>query len=118
VALTSTGENRSRPGYRVILFDGIQSAMGLICSTSPPDLVVLDVDPKDLVTAGTLSQLKEDPMFRNLTVLAVLGDESPSTQWDSLLFEDYIWRRAMETEILRRVNLCVMRSERSWRSTP
>ena len=74
MGLTSTVENRIRHGYRVILFDRIQSAMGLICSTSPPDLVVLDVDPKDLVSVGALSQLKEDPMFRNLTVLAVLGD--------------------------------------------
>lgn len=112
VVLTSTVESRIRQGYRVILFDGIQSAMGLICSTSPPDLVVLDVDPGDLVTAGTLSQLKEDPMFRNLTVLAVLADENAFIERDSLLFEDYLWRRAVDTEILRRVNLCVTRSER------
>ncbi|OPY05884.1 MAG: response regulator PleD [Syntrophaceae bacterium PtaB.Bin038] len=112
VVLTSTVENRIRQGCRVILFDGIQSALGLICSTSPPDLIVLDVDPGDPVTAGTLSQLKEDPMFRNLTVLAVLGDENAFAQCDALLFEDYIWRRAVETEILRRVNLCIMRSER------
>ncbi len=112
VVLTSTVESRIRQGYRVILFDGIQSAMGLICSTSPPDLVVLDVDPGDLVTAGTLSQLKEDPMFRNLTVLAVLADQNACIERDSMLFEDYIWRRAVETEILRRVNLCIMRSER------
>jgi len=112
VALTSSVENRIRQGCRVILFDSIQPAMGLICSTSPPDLVVLDVDPNDLVSANALSQLKEDPMFRNLTVLAVLGDENALARCDSLLFEDYIWRRAVETEILRRVNLCIMRSER------
>ncbi|HNS55395.1 MAG TPA: diguanylate cyclase, partial [Syntrophales bacterium] len=112
MGLTSTVENRIRHGYRVILFDRIQSAMGLICSTSPPDLVVLDVDPKDLVSVGALSQLKEDPMFRNLTVLAVLGDEDAFTPGDSLLFEDYIWRRALDREILRRVNLCILRSER------
>ena len=112
MVLTSTVEKQIRQAYQVILFDSMQSAMGLICSTSPPDLIVLDVDPRDLVSVGTLSQLKEDPMFRNLTVLAVLGDEGSFSHWDTFLFEDYIWRRALEKEILRRVTLCVMRSER------
>jgi len=97
LVLTSTVENQIRQGCQVILFDSIQSAMGLICSTSPPDLIVLEVDPRDPASVGSLAQLKEDPMFRNLTVLAVLGDESFFSQRDTVLFEDYIWRKALET---------------------
>ncbi|NTV43142.1 MAG: GGDEF domain-containing protein, partial [Syntrophobacteraceae bacterium] len=112
LVLTSTVENQIRQGCQVILFDSIQSAMGLICSTSPPDLIVLEVDPRDPASVGSLAQLKEDPMFRNLTVLAVLSDESSFSKWDTVLFEDYIWRKYLEKEILRRVNLCILRSER------
>jgi GGDEF domain-containing protein len=112
MVLTSIVENQIRQSCQVIFFDSIQSAMGLICSTSPPDLIVLDVDPRDLTSVNSLSQLKEDPMFRNLTVLAVLNGETAFPQWDSLLFEDYIWQKALEKEILRRVNLCILRSER------
>lgn len=101
MVLTSTVENQIRQSCQVILFDSIQSAMGLICSTSPPDLIVLDANPRDLTSVGSLAQLKEDPMFRNLTVLAVLGDESFFSQRDTLLFEDYIWRKALEKEILQ-----------------
>ena len=112
LVLTSTVENQIRQCCQVILFDSIQSAMGLICSTSPPDLIVLEVDPRDPASVGSLAQLKEDPMFRNLTVLAVLSDESSFSKWDTVLFEDYIWRKYLEKEILRRVNLCILRSER------
>lgn len=112
MVLASTVENQIRQTYQIILFDTIQPAMGLICSTSPPDLVVLDIDGKDAASADALNQLKEDPMFRNLTVLAVLGDENAFAQRDTRLFEDYIWRRSLEKEILRRVTLCITRSER------
>ncbi len=112
MVLTSTVENQIRQ-IQVILFDSIQSAMGLICSTSPPDLIVLEVDPRDPVSVGSLSQLKEDPYVPQPHRAGRAETTSrPSREWDTLLFEDYIWRKSLQKDIQRRVNLCILRSER------
>jgi diguanylate cyclase (GGDEF)-like protein len=99
------------PLYNVIVFSGIISALDYIYN-SIPDLAIIEIDLSNTKAIDILSNLKGDPMFSQLPLLAILSENTDIQEWDSFFVEDYIRLPDLEKEILPRVELCVIRSER------
>jgi diguanylate cyclase (GGDEF)-like protein len=97
--------------FSVVVFSNMQSAIDFIYN-SIPDLVIIDLTIYDNQMVSILNNLKGDPIFSQLPVLAILSDSPESSQWGSLLVEDYIRRSDLERDINTRVNLASLRSER------
>ena len=89
----------------------MSAAVGSIYN-APPDLIVIDLRRDDTFSMSVLSNLKQDPMFSHLPVLAILQEEEGLPPWDILFTEDYIWRPDLERDIHPRVDLAILRSER------
>ncbi len=112
MALMSIIEKMLQSRYRVVAFKTIQAALDYIYN-SIPNLIILDIDLSDHGTLTILANLKEDPIFSQLPVLAILADqESASFQWENLLVEDFLWRTDIEKGLVARTDLAVFRSER------
>lgn len=100
-------------GYHgVVVFRNMQSALDYIYN-STPNLMIVDMDLDDRAAISVLNNLKEDPIFNQLPVLALLadGETSPSI-WDSLLVEDFLTKSDIRRELIQRVELAIFRSER------
>lgn len=97
--------------YRTVSFNNIQSSLDYIYN-SIPDLLIISIAADDTATVGLLNDLKGDPIFGGLPVLAILQDNFPSGGWDRLLIDDYVKRSHLELEIPARVALCIERAER------
>jgi diguanylate cyclase (GGDEF)-like protein len=76
-----------------------------------PDLLIMDLKG-DSEGVSLLNSLKEDPLFANLPVLVILGEGDPSPDWETLLVEDYIWRKDLARDACMKVDLCFSRSDR------
>ena len=98
--------------YRTVVFRNMQSALDYIYN-SMPDLMVVDIDPDDQPAFETLNNLKEDPVFRQLPVLALLADGGvlPGL-WEKIVIEDFLLKSAIKEELAPRVELSILRSER------
>lgn len=97
--------------YKTVIFSNIQSALDYFYN-SIPNLLIIDFNTNDSTSINILHDFKEDPIFNQLPVLAVLPDQTLISAWDFLSVEDYIWKADIERDILARVNLSILRSER------
>jgi len=110
-ALSDLLERTLRDFFCLIPFSNIRPALDYIYNTMP-GLLIVDMTGDDSFTTNTLNNLKGDPIFNQLPVLAIFGDSAAVPPWDSLLVEDYMLKRDIEREGLARVDLCILRSER------
>ena len=98
--------------YRIVVFRNMQSGLDYIYN-SIPDLMIMDLDTDDRVAIDVLNSLKEDPIFNQLPVLALLTDKQiSSTLWEEILVEDFLWKSEVKKELATRADLCILRSER------
>jgi diguanylate cyclase (GGDEF)-like protein len=111
IVLTNTIDRTLKNSYQRVIFSSISSALDYIYN-SIPDLIVINVLNDDSLTINILKDLKTDPMFHQLPVLAILPDHFNLSNWNDLLIEDFIWRGDLENDFILRVNLCITRSER------
>jgi diguanylate cyclase (GGDEF)-like protein len=111
VVLTNAINLSLQSSYQCVLFSTVPSALDYIYN-SIPDLIVINILRDDPLAIQILNDLKTDPMFHQLPVLAILPDHFNLSTWDDLLIEDFIWRVDFEKDFILRVNLCVMRSQR------
>lgn len=111
IVLTNAIDRSLKGSYQAVLFSNIPSALDYIYN-SVPDLIVINVLLDDPLAINTLNDLKGDPMFHQIPVLAILPEHFNLSNWDDLLIEDYIWRVDFEKDFILRVNLSIMRSER------
>lgn len=76
-----------------------------------PDLMIMDLhgDPEGM---SLMNSLKQDPLFANLSILVILGEEDQTPDWENLLVEDYIRDKDLERDIRLKVDLCFSRSNR------
>jgi diguanylate cyclase (GGDEF)-like protein len=110
-------ERRLGEAYELVLFYQIQSALDYIY-LSLPDLILIDLRPGDPLVARLLSDLKEDPIFGQVPVLAVLADDYRITGWEALRCDDYLRRSLLEADLAARVELCILRAERNVEVSP
>ncbi len=97
--------------YQVVVFNNMPSALDYIYN-SIPNLIVMNIAGDDSVGIHVLNDLKSDPMFHQLPVLAILPEEFIIADWGDLLVEDYIRRQDLDADFVARVNLTIVRSER------
>lgn len=111
IVLTNTIDRSLKNSYSSVVFSSMPTALDYIYN-SIPDLIVINIIKDDSLTINILKDLKTDPMFHQLPVLAILPDHFNLSNWDDLLIEDFIWRADLEKDFILRVNLCITRSER------
>lgn len=111
IVLTNVIERSLKGSYQSAIFSSMPSALDYIYN-SIPDLIVINLSKDDPLAINILYDLKSDPMFHQLPVLAILPEHFNLSNWNDLLIEDYIWRVDFEKDFILRVNLCIMRSER------
>jgi diguanylate cyclase (GGDEF)-like protein len=117
-AILNNAIERSIKGrYASAIFNNMPSALDHIYN-SIPDLIVISVINDDPVAINILNEIKTDPMFHQLPVLAILPDQFNIDQTDALMVEDYIWRADFERDFLARVNLSIYRSEKNVEINP
>lgn len=109
--LNNVLKHRLNDIYQVVTFKSMPSALDYIYN-SIPNLIVMSIADDDPVCINVLNDLKSDPMFQQLPVLAVLPDNFSIANWEHLLVEDYIRRPDLEKDFIARVHLSILRSER------
>jgi diguanylate cyclase (GGDEF)-like protein len=97
--------------YNVSLFGAIQYALDSIY-TSMPNLLIVDIMENDAKTITSLNTLKDDPIFKQLPVLAIFPDAFVIPDWNAIFVEDYVRKSLLEKELSERVRLTILRSER------
>jgi diguanylate cyclase (GGDEF)-like protein len=111
IVLTNTIKRILHGSYQSVVFSNMPSALDYIYN-STPDLIVINILRDDPLAMNILNDLKADPMFHQLPVLAILPEHFNLFNWDDLLIEDFIWKTDLEKDFILRVNLCIMRSQR------
>lgn len=97
--------------YRNVTFTGMPAALDYIYN-SVPNLIVMNIEDDNSTDVGILNDLKSDPMFHSLPVLAILPEKLAIADFEHLLVEDYIRRPDLESDFMTRVDLSILRSER------
>jgi diguanylate cyclase (GGDEF)-like protein len=111
IALTNVIKRTLQSSYSSVVFSSMPSALDYIYN-STPDLIVINILHDDPLAISILNDLKADPMFHQLPVLAILPEHFNLFNWDDLIIEDFIWKADLDKDFLLRVNLCIMRSTR------
>jgi diguanylate cyclase (GGDEF)-like protein len=111
MVLTNIVDRLLKDSYRVVDFSNIQSSLDYIY-TSIADLMIIDIAMDDAVAITLLNEMKSDPIFGRLPVLAIFEDHFVIPKWDHLLVDDYVRRSCLEADILLMVDLCIHRAER------
>jgi diguanylate cyclase (GGDEF)-like protein len=111
MVLKSLMEGFLKDTFSVVAFSNIQSAIDFIYNAIP-NLVIIDLTVYDGQSVSVLNNLKGDPIFSQLPVVTILSDNPDSSQWDSLMAEDFIRRDDLERDIRTRVHLSILRSQR------
>ena len=109
--LTNLADRLLSPHFRTIVLGGMVSAVDSIYNDIP-DLVVAEIVPGEGGTEEGINTLKEDPIFNQLPVLAVIGERPPDVYWEGILVEDYLPKADLERDLLARVRLALSRAER------
>lgn len=111
VSLTDAIRQMVNDSYLTYAFASMQNALEYIYQ-SIPGLLIYDFRKDDRESLTILSDLKEDPIFKQLPVLAVLPDNVCISDWHALLVEDYVRESLLGKDIVDRINLSMVRSER------
>ncbi|MBI5583418.1 MAG: diguanylate cyclase [Deltaproteobacteria bacterium] len=117
MVLASLVDQVLSPVFQTVLFHQVQSSLDHIYHAIP-DLILIDLQPGDPVTLLILSDLKVDPIYGQIPVLAVLDDAYSLPGWEQLRVDDYLRRSALETELKTRTELCIHRAERNVEVNP
>jgi diguanylate cyclase (GGDEF)-like protein len=96
---------------RVVPFGNIQSGLDYIYSIIP-NLLIVELPFDNAISVELLNALKSDPIFTHLPVLAIVGESDSLPDWESLLMEDYLWKKQLEKDLLMRAKLSMLRAER------
>jgi diguanylate cyclase (GGDEF)-like protein len=111
MVLTSIVDRLLKDSYMVADFSNIQSSLDYIYS-SIPDLMIIDIAADDTFAITLLNEMKSDPIFGRLPVLAIFDDKFVIPDWNYLLVDDYVRKSCLEVELLHKTGLCIHRAER------
>lgn len=109
--LTDIGKRCLESSYRVISFKSMGAALDYIYNAIP-HLVVIDFDIHEATSVAILNDLKDDPLFSQMPVLAVLPVNYAVSNLFGFLVEDYLWKFDIDRELANRARLCLTRTER------
>jgi GGDEF domain-containing protein len=117
VLLNNAMERSTKGIYQSVVFNKMPSALDYIYN-SIPNLVVIQVMKDDPIAIDIINDLKTDPLFHQLPVLAILPDQFNIDHLNTLMVEDFIWRVDFERDFLARVKLSIFRSEKNVEINP
>jgi diguanylate cyclase (GGDEF)-like protein len=117
IVTTNIADRTISPLHRTVIFRNVPSAIDFIYN-SIPHLLIIDISSNDTLIASHINNLKDDPMFSQLPVLAVLQEPSQVTDVEKLFIEDFIWKKDLDRELLTRCNMAILRSERNVEINP
>lgn len=98
-------------GCQVICYKEEQPALDFIYH-SLPRLLVVQIQDEQSRSVGIINDLKSDPVFGQIPIIAIVPDDLVISSWDRLLADDYLRRSAVERETALRVSLCLSRADR------
>lgn len=108
--VTNLADRLLSPHFRLHLLAEMVSAVDLVFNRIP-DLMVADMTSGGEGALAALCDLKEDPIFSQLPVLAVVADEA-APSWERLPVEDYVRKGDVGRDLLARANLALSRAAR------
>lgn len=111
VVLNGSIERCTTGLYQSVVFSSMSSAIDYIYH-SIPNLIVVGMTNDDQAAIQIINDIKADPLFHHLPVLAVLPGEFDIDRLGELMVEDYIWRDDFDRDFLPRVKLSISRSEK------
>ncbi|MEW5746731.1 MAG: diguanylate cyclase [Nitrospirota bacterium] len=111
IVLTTLVQRMLKDACRIITFSNLQSSLDHLYNAIP-DILIIDITKDDRMSATILNELKADPIFGQMPVLAVFPDDFAIPRWDSLSVDDYVSRAELESRLPVRFDLCVQRAER------
>jgi diguanylate cyclase (GGDEF)-like protein len=111
VILNNSIERSTKGLYQCVIFNNMPSALDYIYN-SVPNLIVINIMQDDPMAINIINDIKTDPMFHQLPVLAILPNQFNIDHLNTLKVEDYIWREDFERDFLERVNLSIIRCEK------
>lgn len=100
-----------KDSYKTIFFPSLHLSLDYIYS-SMPDVMIIRIDLEDHFSISLLNELKNDPVFGRLPVLAILDDDFEIPSWDSLIIDDFIRISCIDKNLIARLSLCSQRAER------
>ena len=115
--LTDIANQALSASYKTVILGGMVSAIDFIYNDIP-DLVIADITAGDASTVESINNLKDDPMFNQLPVLAVIAEQLPVSEWEGLYAEDYIRKADLGRDLLTRASLAIVRSGRTVEANP
>jgi diguanylate cyclase (GGDEF)-like protein len=77
-----------------------------------PRLLILETGDDSRRTLGIISDLKGDPVFGQIPIIAILPDSFEIPSWDLMPTDDYLRRKDVEAEVALRVALSLARADR------
>jgi GGDEF domain-containing protein len=110
-ALIRAARRLLAPRFRIVVLGGMIAAVDAIY-TDIPDLLIVDASGGNGALLEGVNNLKDDPLFSQLPVLLIFGDQPPVMRWEGLLAEDYLRRGDLERDLSARASLAVIRSAR------
>ncbi len=111
IVLTSDIDRLVRNISSPLFFRDMKSSLDFIYNCNP-DFLLLDIAEDRDANVRILNDLKSDPIFGHMSVLAVFPDDCELPAWRELLADDYIRRSMIECELLKRIELSLFRAER------
>jgi diguanylate cyclase (GGDEF)-like protein len=106
------------PASSLRFFTRVEAALGLIYE-SLPRLIILDLTlgKQDFVSL-IKNNLKDDPLFLQLPIIAILNRQTEVLSFRDLPVEDFLWEEDLERDLLLRVELARERAKRSLEVNP
>ncbi len=98
-------------GRQVICCKEEQPALDVIFH-SLPRLLIVEIEHKESRSISIINDLKSDPIFGQIPIIAILPDTHEIMRWDQLLTDDYLRRSDVERDGALRVELCLARATR------
>jgi diguanylate cyclase (GGDEF)-like protein len=111
IILTSIIDKILHETCHPLFFRDFQSALDIIYN-SQPDFLILDLEENNASDIRNLNDLKSDPIFGQIPVIALFSEDFDIPSWDHILADDYLRRSRVESELGKRVELGFFRSER------
>ncbi len=111
IILTSIIDKMLHETCRPLFFRDFKSALDFIYN-SQPDFLILDLSENDPSDIRILNDLKSDPIFGQIPVIALFSEDFQIPSWEHLLADDYVRRSRVESELRKRVELGFFRAER------
>jgi len=103
--------------YEVYYFQEIREALQTIYDEIP-DLLILEAIDNSKNEILIINDLKSDPIFVSMNVIAVVSSDFYTEDWRSFLVDDYIRVNNLKIDLPMRINLCFERLERVIATNP